>query len=144
MEFDARTYAVIGAAQEVHTVLGCGYLERVYQLALANELRRRGIPFEAEVEAQVVYKGDRLDCHYRFDLLCFGEVLVELKALPGLGPVEESQVLNYLKAGPLDVGLLLNFGAPRLEVRRYSSARLLSMKEQSPSVPSVPSVTSVD
>jgi GxxExxY protein len=121
-------------------MLGCGYLERVYQLALANELRRRGIPFKAEVETPVLYKGDLLDCSYRFDLLCFGEVLVELKALPGLGPVEEAQVLNYLKAGPLDVGLLLNFGTTRLEVRRFSSPRLLRPRGPSPSVPSVTSV----
>ncbi len=136
--FDPQTYAIIGAAQEVHKVLGCGFLERVYQCALANEFARRDIPFEMEVVLPVTYKGDLLDCTYRVDFLCFGDVVVELKALSVTSGVEEAQVLNYLKSGPLDVGLLLNFGSLRLEVQRFSSPRLLG-----PST-SVSSVTSVD
>lgn len=121
--FDERTYAIIGAAQDVHTVLGPGFLEIVYHLAMANELRRRDIPFEIEVELPVIYKGDTLGCTYRVDILAFGEVIVELKALKATGPIEEAQTINYLKASALDVGLLLNFGAPRLEVRRYAMSR---------------------
>ena len=125
IEFDPRTYAIIGAAKEVHSVLGCGYLEKVYHLALANELRRRNVPFQAEVSLPVIYKGDVLDCVYRIDLLCFDEVLVEIKALDGLGTIEQAQVLNYLRASTLDVALLLNFGNTKLEVQRMSSPALL-------------------
>lgn len=125
MEFDPQTYAIIGAAQHVHSVLGQGYLEYVYQCALARTLRNRGIPFEREVELPVVFEGEPLECTYRCDFLCYGTVLVELKALTAYSGIEEAQVINYLKAGPLDVGLLINFGTPRLKVQRFASPRLL-------------------
>lgn len=138
MEFDPQTYAIIGAAQHVHTVLGSGYLEYVYQCALARTFRKRGIPFEREVDLPVVFEDEPLECTYRCDFLCFGTVLVELKALTAYSGIEEAQVINYLKAGPLDVGLLINFGQPRLKVQRFASPRLLS------DAASVSSVTSVD
>jgi GxxExxY protein len=122
--FDERTYAIIGAAQEVHRVLGPGFLERVYQAALACELRRRGISFEREVDLPISYKGELLDCSYRVDFLCHQEVIVETKAQSATGGPEEGQVLNYLKASALDVALLLNFGTERLEVRRFSMSWL--------------------
>jgi GxxExxY protein len=136
-DFDPQTYAIIGAAQRVHTILGSGYLERVYQCALAKELAKRGMPFEQEVELPVVYDGEPLDCTYRCDFVIYDEVLVELKALREVSGVEESQVINYLKAGPFDVGLLLNFGAARLEVQRLGSPRRLNHTKSSSSVPSV-------
>ena len=108
---DERTYAIIGAAQKVHRVLGCGFLERVYQEALAIELRRCGIPTAREVELPIDYEGERLACTYRVDFLCYDNVVVELKALSRTSGIEEAQVLNYLKAGGFEVGLLLNFGA---------------------------------
>lgn len=117
---DERTYAIIGAAQKVHGVLGCGFLERVYQEALAVELRSRNIPFEREVELRIHYEGVLLNCPYKLDFLCQGEVVVELKALSRLGGIEEAQVLNYLKASGLEVGLLLNFGTKSLEVQRFA------------------------
>lgn len=122
-EFDSRTYAIIGAAKEVFRVLGCGYLERVYQLALANEFQRRQVPFESELDLQVAYKGDLLDCNYRIDFLCYGEVIVELKALSSYSGTEEAQVINYLKTSGLDVGLLINFGRRTLEVQRFGMSR---------------------
>jgi len=115
---DPQTYAIIGAAMEVHRQLGCGFLEAVYQQALTKELSARGIPFEREVELIVYYKSEPLDCRYRADFICYQDVIVELKALSALTGVEESQVLNYLKATGIQRALLINFGAPSLEYKR--------------------------
>ena len=115
---DPQTHAIIGAAMEVHTLLGAGFLESVYQEVLAREFLMRGVPFAAEVEPPIHYKGDRISTYFRADFICFGEVVVELKALKALGGLEESQLLNYLKATGIERGLLLNFGSQRLEVKR--------------------------
>jgi GxxExxY protein len=115
---DERTFAIIGAALEVHHTLGTGFLERVYQLALGNEFLSRGIPYEAERELPIHYKGNQLACGYRLDFLCFGSIVVETKAVRATGAIEVAQVLNYLKAGNFKVGLLLNFGGTELEIRR--------------------------
>ncbi len=116
---DERTYAVIGAAMEVHRELKHGFLEPVYQEALARELQRRGVPFEREVELPIHYKGRRLNTGYRADFVCFGSLLVEIKAQHSVGSAEEAQVLNYLKVTGLETALLLNFGAPSLYHRRF-------------------------
>jgi GxxExxY protein len=115
---DPQTYAIIGAAMEVHRVLGSGFLEAVYQQALAIEFQQRGIPFEPQVELAVTYKGCVLDAKYKADFRCYGEVIAELKALAGLTGGDDSQLLNYLKASGHYRGLLLNFGRSSLEYRR--------------------------
>lgn len=121
-DHDPKTYAIIGAALEVHKQLGCGFLEAVYQEAMAQELAEREIPFERERELPVEYKGTRLNVVYRADFICYGAVIVELKALPRLTGTEEAQVLNYLKATGFETGILINFGAKSLETRRFTLA----------------------
>ena len=115
---DPQTYAIIGAAMEVHRQLGHGFLEAVYQEALALELTARQIPFQREVPLDVQYKGTILNCCYKADFICYGEVIVELKALAHLTTIEHAQVINYLKATGLMRALLINFGASSLDYKR--------------------------
>jgi len=117
-ERDPQTHAIIGAALEVHRELGAGFLEAVYQEALALELQRAGVPFKREVGLRVVYKGQPLKSIYRADFVCFDSVIVELKAVERLTARETGQLVHYLKATGFSKGLLLNFGAPKLEIKR--------------------------
>jgi GxxExxY protein len=115
---DPQTYAIIGAAMEVHGQLGSGFLEAVYQEALAIEFAARAIPFAREVDLPVLYKGQRLACSYKADFICYGSVIVELKAIREITGIDEAQVLNYLKATRMERGLLLNFGSSSLGFKR--------------------------
>lgn len=115
---DQQTYDIIGAAMEVHRVMGPGFLEVVYQDAMEQEFRIRQILFRREVALPVFYKGTQLSSTYRADFVCFDEIIVELKALSAIGNIENAQVLNYLKASGFKRGLLFNFGAQSLQVQR--------------------------
>lgn len=113
-----EVFAIVGAAMEVHSTLGPGFLEAVYGDALAIELTTRGIPFERETAVHVMYKNRRLDHSYRSDFLAWGEILIELKAIRSLGDIERAQAINYLRATRLPLVLLFNFGAPKLDWMR--------------------------
>ena len=111
------TRAVIGSAMEVHAQLGCGFLESVYEEALAIEFGLRGIQFDRQKSIDVVYKGRKAK-QFVCDFLVEGVVLVELKAIRQLTDIERAQALNYLKAADIKVGLLINFGEVSLQYQR--------------------------
>ena len=115
---DPQTYAIIGAAMEVHRVLGRGFLEAVYHPARASDMERRSIAFEREVKLVISYKGSQLDCTYRADFICFGEIVVEIKAISQLTGIDRAQAINYLKATGYHRAILLNFGADSLGFER--------------------------
>jgi GxxExxY protein len=117
-ERDQETHAIIGAAMAVHGELGCGFLEAVYQAALAIEFSARGISFRREAPLIVRYRGESLGLGYRVDFICLESIVVELKAQASLTNTDYAQVINYLKASGLHRALLMNFGAPSLEYRR--------------------------
>jgi GxxExxY protein len=116
---DLETYAIIGAAMAVHKELGNGFLEPVYQEALAIEMKKLDIPYQREASLPVFYQGKQLNVSYRADFICFGTIILELKALSNMSGTEESQVINYLKATGLKKALLLNFGKPSLDYKRF-------------------------
>lgn len=113
-EIDDLANAVIGAAIEVHRILGPGYLESVYEEALAVEMELRRMPFERQKPIAVAYKG-RAVGEGRFDLLIGGKLIVELKAVDALAPIHTAQVMSYLKTMTLPLGLLINFNVPLLK-----------------------------
>ena len=116
-----EVYRVQGAVFEVNQVMGAGYLEAVYQECLLLEFLARGIPFVAQPTLKLDYKGTRLRHVYVPDFVCFGSVLVELKALGALAPEHRAQILNYLKTSNLRVGLLINFGcSPKARIERFA------------------------
>ena len=112
---------VIGAAQTVSTTLGCGFLEKVYENALAVELRRLGLPVVQQCEIMVRYR-DEIVGHYLADLVVGGQLIVELKAARDLDSTHAAQCINYLRASGLPLCLLMNFSRPRLDVRRIINA----------------------
>ena len=127
MKVNEITEAVIGAAIEVHRALGPGLLESAYIQCLCYELTLRKIPFELELPLPVVYKGIKLDCGYRVDMVVVGAVVVEVKAIEHIAPVHEAQLLTYLRMGGWQAGLLINFNVPVL--RDGIVRRVLGLEE---------------
>ena len=113
-----EVYAIIGAAMEVHTILGHGFLENVYQEALEIELTDRKIPFVAQSNLPIFYKEQQLSKPYIADLFVYDRIIVEMKALSRLDSSHDAQVINYLKASRSPLGLLINFGTPSLQWKR--------------------------
>ena len=116
--FKEESYKIGGAIFAVHQALGCGFLERVYQDALEIEFKDRHIPYEREKQIQIMYKGKQLGEPYRADFVCYGKIIVELKAVDELCCVHRSQVVNYLKATGFKLGLLVNFGEEWANIER--------------------------
>jgi GxxExxY protein len=134
-EFPQRELSekVIGAAIEVHRVLGPGLLESVYQQALLHELGLRGLPCQTQVEVPVIYKGVRLGASLRLDLVIAGSLVVEVKSVTALEDVHSAQLLTYLRLSGLETGLLMNFNVPLL---KQGLRRLInSLRNSAPSAP---------
>jgi GxxExxY protein len=121
MKYEELTQQVIGAAIEVHKCIGPGLLESTYEQCLAHELNLRKISFQVQVPIPVQYKGVKLDCAYRADLLVEKILLLELKSVEQLGEIHKLQILSYMRHANVEVGLLINFNVPVLTqgLKRY-------------------------
>jgi GxxExxY protein len=119
--FDQLSNKVIGCAIEVHRELGPGLLESAYEQCLAAELSRSRIPYQLQVDLPVSYKGMKLDCSYRIDLLVDKQLIVELKSIEQLLKIHEAQILTYMRLAKVNVGLLMNFNVPVLKkgIKRF-------------------------
>ncbi|MGE5605719.1 MAG: GxxExxY protein [Bacteroidota bacterium] len=122
--FKDQVYRIIGSAMNVSNELGCGFLEAVYQEAMEIEFTENNIPYEPQKKIIINYKGRTLDKEYIADFLCFNNIIVEIKAINRITKIEEAQILNYLKATKLPLGLIINFGTTKLEWRRYANTKL--------------------
>jgi len=117
--FEDETYAIRGAIFEVYREMGCGFLEAIYQECLAREFNSKKIPFVAEQEIQIKYKNKTLLQVYKPDFICYGKILIELKAVSKIRSIHTAQIINYMKATGLKLGLLVNFSAyPKVEIIR--------------------------
>ena len=121
MEFDDLSHRVIGCAIEVHRALGPGLLESTYEQCLAHELRLNGISFQLQHPQPVEYRGIRLDCGYRIDILIEDELIIELKSVEEIKGIHEAQLLTYMKLAGIKTGLLINFNVVKLKdgIKRY-------------------------
>ena len=119
LRYEQETYQIIGAAMKVHSILGPGFTEKVYQEALAIEFAERGIPFEREKEIHAVYKGVELTSTFIPDFICYDKIIVEIKAVKELDDVHRSQAINYAKIAGFSLSLLINFGEESLVKERF-------------------------
>ena len=123
--FEEECYMIRGAIFDVYREIGCGFLEAVYQECLKRELTLRGIPFEAQKLLRLHYKGEQIEKTYQADFLCYGKIIVEIKAVETIAPIHQAQVLHYLKMSQMRLGLLVNFGAyPKATVERILNSKL--------------------
>ena len=120
LEKNEMTGKILNACMEVHNELGCGFLEDVYQEALEREFQLQGIQYKREELLPISYKGNLLSKQYYADFVCYGCIVVELKAVTSLTKAHKAQVLNYLKAGKMEIGLLVNFGGNSLKWERIT------------------------
>ena len=118
-----EVYSIVGAALDVSNELGCGFLEAVYHEALEIEFENRKIPFESQKRINITYKNILLKKEYIADFFCYGQIVVEVKAIKKITVIEEAQLLNYLNAAKLPAGLIINFGVAKLEWKRYANTR---------------------
>lgn len=122
MLYKNESFRIIGAAMEVHKVLGCGFIEAVYQEALEEEFKKRGIPYEREKELTIDYKGRLLSKTFRADFICYDKIILELKAVSDITDDHYAQIYSYLKASQMDLGLLINFGKANLDYIRIPAS----------------------
>jgi len=116
-----ESYAIQGAIFDVYREMGCGFLEAVYQECLEKEFRLRGLPFMAQPELELSYKNELLKQKYKPDFICFNKIIVELKAVKEIAREHEAQLINYLKAADMKLGLLVNFGSsPKANIIRFA------------------------
>ncbi len=117
--YKEESYLIQGAIFEVYRIMGCGFLEAVYQECLAQEFAARGIPFTSQSELRLMYKNTPLKHSYKPDLICYGQIIIELKAIKQVATDHKAQVINYLKATGMKLGLLVNFSTyPNAEIIR--------------------------
>ena len=118
--YENEAFQIRGAAFEVYRAMGAGFLEAVYQECLELEFSRRGVPFETLKPLNLTYRGEALRQTYVADLVCYGRIVVELKATRSIAPEHRAQTISYLRATGMKLGLLINFGAPRrVEIERF-------------------------
>lgn len=115
-----ESYRIRGACFEVYKLKGCGFTEPIYQECLEAELELQGIPFDAQYQFSLIYKGKRLKHFFIPDFVCFGKIILELKALSKLTDEHRAQIINYLQASNMQLGLLINFGHhPKMQIERF-------------------------
>lgn len=118
--FKNECYVIQGAIFDVYREMGSGFLESVYQECLEVEFNRRGVPFLAQPELRIAFKGTHLKQTYKPDFVCYDKIIIELKAVKNIAPEHEAQLLNYLKVTGMNLGLLVNFGShPKAIIRRF-------------------------
>ncbi|MBQ7753945.1 MAG: GxxExxY protein [Treponema sp.] len=120
LKYEEETGKILNACMEVHKELGNGFLEPVYQEALEEEFKLQHIPYEREKLLNIIYKGKKLTKEYFADFVCYGNIIVELKAVTNLVKAHKSQVINYMKATNSEIGILVNFGENSLKWERIS------------------------
>lgn len=118
-----ESYQIVGLCMKIHSKLGSGFLEKVYQEVLAKELKEAEVPFKAEVKLEIFYNEEKLKKWYKADFICFDKIILEIKAQKFIGEPEYRQLRNYLKATGYNLGILVNFGTPSLTYKRIINTK---------------------